>query len=93
MKVTKTDRVTALVDRTTTYDVSETIWDELTDFYGMSSGEALETLIGNDDAASVMCVSNIDEVLMVHNSEVYAQQRNISAELSPTKGAKEGNYE
>mgnify|MGYP006131696359 CR=1 FL=1 len=71
MKVTKTDRVTALVDRTTTYDVSETIWDELTDFYGMSSGEALETLIGNDDAKVIECVSEVHEVVAVHNTEIY----------------------
>ena len=73
MKVTKTERVTALVDRTITYDVSDAIWDELTDFYGLSSNKAINTLVDNNDVASVTCIDKIDEVLMVHNSKVYVQ--------------------
>ena len=71
MKVTKTDRVTALVDRTTIYEVPKDIWDELVEFHSCTPEEALDILVSNDDAKVIECVSEVHEVVAVHNTEIY----------------------
>jgi len=71
MKVTKIDRVTALVDVTTDYQVTEAIWDELTGFHGLNPDEAISIIVKNNDVISVKSSTDIVDQIVLHSSEVF----------------------
>jgi hypothetical protein len=70
MLITKTERLTALVDRTTTYKVSSTIWDELTDFRGHTTEQSLAYAISSGDCTALMSTDEVLEVIVEHDSTI-----------------------
>ena len=70
MLITKTERLTALVDRTTTYKVPNTIWDELTDFRGHTTGQSLAYALSSGDCDVLMSTDEVLEVITEHDSTI-----------------------
>jgi hypothetical protein len=70
MLITKTERLTALVDRTTTYKVSSTIWNELTDFRGHTTEQSLAYAISSGDCTALMSTDEVLEVITEHDSTI-----------------------
>ena len=70
MLITKTERLTALVDRTTTYKVSNVIWDELVGFHCYTPEQALNAVLKSDNGSVLMSKDEVLEVIVEHDSTI-----------------------
>lgn len=71
---TKTRRVTALVDETIQYTVDDDrVREVMADSeYGLSQVDAIAFLLGTGECKTESYTAEVDEVVMVHDSEIIA---------------------